>query len=112
MMVMPLYIVKDNRSLGIATIGAGEKIWGKVLQGEAVRIMTGAPVPDDCDTIVMQEAAVCAPMMDTVAAFAGARRNGTYGLRYFSKRRYWKGENIIPEGEECAEGIYWWMVVF
>lgn len=34
---------------------AGRSYSGKVAVGEAVRIFTGAPVPADCDTIVIQE---------------------------------------------------------
>lgn len=34
---------------------AGKPYQGQVQRGECVRIMTGAVVPDDCDTVVMQE---------------------------------------------------------
>jgi len=34
---------------------AGRAYTGPVKRGEAVRIFTGAPVPDDCDTVVIQE---------------------------------------------------------
>lgn len=39
----------------IATAFAGKPFSGKVLSGECVRIMTGAMMPPDCDTVVMQE---------------------------------------------------------
>jgi molybdopterin molybdotransferase len=41
------------RLLGVAAAGAGYK--GRVGVGEAVRIFTGAPVPDGADTVVIQE---------------------------------------------------------
>jgi molybdopterin molybdotransferase len=41
--------------VGTSAAGAGFK--GQVRQGEAVRIFTGAPVPQDADTIVIQESA-------------------------------------------------------
>jgi len=34
---------------------AGSRYTGTIKQGEAVRIFTGAPVPDDADTVVIQE---------------------------------------------------------
>ncbi len=34
---------------------AGKPYQGRVEEGQCVRIMTGAKIPDDCDTVVMQE---------------------------------------------------------
>ena len=34
---------------------AGAPYTGQVRAGECVRIMTGAPLPEDCDTVIMQE---------------------------------------------------------
>ncbi|SFO97771.1 gephyrin-like molybdotransferase Glp [Salibacterium halotolerans] len=50
---------RDNPvSLHIAgDIGAGSVFGGTVEAGEAVRIMTGAPIPDGCDAVVMLELA-------------------------------------------------------
>lgn len=43
-------------SLHIAgTAFAGKAFEGKVLRGECVRIMTGAVMPENCDTVVIQE---------------------------------------------------------
>ncbi len=39
----------------VGTAFAGQPFQGSVNAGECIRIMTGAVVPDDCDTIVMQE---------------------------------------------------------
>lgn len=39
----------------IGKVYAGDKFRGKVKAGEAVRIMTGAPVPEGADTVIRQE---------------------------------------------------------
>jgi molybdopterin molybdotransferase len=39
----------------IADLPAGDIITDPVNKGEAIRIMTGAPIPPGCDTVVMQE---------------------------------------------------------
>ncbi|MBF0191421.1 MAG: molybdopterin molybdotransferase MoeA [Magnetococcales bacterium] len=39
----------------VAELPAGERLTRRVGAGEAVRIMTGAPVPPGCDCVVMQE---------------------------------------------------------
>lgn len=39
----------------VADLPAGERITQPVALGEAVRIMTGAPIPPGCDCVVMQE---------------------------------------------------------
>ena len=39
----------------IAEVPAGDRLTQTVKTGEAVRVMTGAPVPDGCDCIVIQE---------------------------------------------------------
>lgn len=76
---------KEYKVLGI--VGAGT-VWEEpVKQDEAVRIMTGAPVPATCDTVVMQEA--CEVDADRMVTIQGAHK---------------RGENIIQQGEECAVG--------
>ncbi len=48
----------DLASGSLIVIGesaAGRRFAGKVGAGETVRIFTGAPVPDDCDAVVIQE---------------------------------------------------------
>lgn len=70
----------------IGLIGAGEVFNEAVSAGEAVRIMTGAPIPADCDTMIMQER----------CDFDG---------EYITVRGEIKpGENIVPQGEECSVG--------
>lgn len=70
----------------IGCIGAGETFSGSVGAGEAVRIMTGAPIPDDCDTMIMQERCIVDGQYMTVS---GEIR---------------RGDNIVPQGEECLAG--------
>lgn len=45
----------------IGSVAAGGRFDGRVGQGEAVRIFTGAPVPEGADTILIQEDALIAP---------------------------------------------------
>ena len=70
----------------IATIGAGERSSQVVGEGEAIRIMTGAPVPAGADSVVRVE--------DTDA--------GTSTVRINSDRDALR--NIRPRGEDLAEG--------
>ncbi|MDO5686902.1 MAG: molybdopterin molybdotransferase MoeA [Neisseria sp.] len=39
----------------VGEVAAGNLFSGSVAAGECVRIMTGAPVPPDCNTVIMQE---------------------------------------------------------
>lgn len=72
--------------LVIGTIGAGEVFSRPVARGEAVRIMTGAPLPADCDTVIMQE------------------RCQREGDRLIVNGVIKAGDNVIPIGEECEAG--------
>ena len=70
-------------------IGAGV-VWDKpVATGHAVRIMTGAPVPSTCDTVIMQEQVV---------------GSGEPGTTIIIQGKYKCGDHIIPQGEECSAG--------
>lgn len=42
----------------VGAVHAGESFAGEVLRGQCVRIMTGAPMPAGCDTVVPQELTV------------------------------------------------------
>lgn len=70
----------------IATIGAGIIYDGPVAAGQAVRLMTGCAVPDDCDTVIPQE-------------YVERREN-----RIEVTEAIPPGSNIIPKGEECRTG--------
>ena len=70
-------------------IGAGV-VWDKPVEaGHAVRIMTGAPIPTTCDTVIMQEQVVGSGEPSTIITIQG---------------KYKCGDHIIPQGEECVAG--------
>ena len=70
-------------------IGAGV-VWDKPVEaGHAVRIMTGAPIPTTCDTVIMQEQVVSSGEPGTTITIQG---------------KYKCGDHIIPQGEECFAG--------
>ena len=70
-------------------IGAGV-VWDKPVEaGHAVRIMTGAPIPATCDTVIMQEQVVGSGDLSTTITIQG---------------NYKCGDHIIPQGEECLAG--------
>ena len=71
----------------IATLHAGGRFDGACGPGECVRIMTGAPIPDGTDTVVMQE--------HVLVLDEGQIRIGT-GQR--------KGQNVRSAGEDIAAG--------
>ncbi|MGH6833919.1 MAG: molybdopterin molybdotransferase MoeA, partial [Methyloceanibacter sp.] len=71
------------RLVGQSAAGAGFR--GSVGRGEAVRIFTGAPVPDGADTIVIQEDAEQASGMVIVKALSPTR-------------------HIRPRGQDFTEG--------
>lgn len=76
--------IKDHKSLSLKLVGqsfAGHPFHGTVESGQAIRIMTGAKVPDSTDTVVMQEHTET-PSDDTLLittvpeAFANVRKAG------------------------------------
>ena len=77
----------ESREYALAgRVMAGESFSGKVRQGECVRIMTGAPMPNGTDTVVMQEQAEVEG--DRVTIGAGHRQ----------------GQNVRQAGEDLAKG--------
>ncbi len=46
---------RDSTLTVVADLPAGDQLTQTIGAGEAVRIMTGAPIPDGCDCIVIQE---------------------------------------------------------
>jgi len=75
-------IIGDSFSLkqvGIAF--AGQPFQGTVNTGECIRIMTGAVVPDECDTIVMQEQVEIA---DNIVTIHGKHPKGNH-VRYIGE---------------------------
>ncbi|GAA0426708.1 molybdopterin molybdotransferase MoeA [Virgibacillus salarius] len=74
----------------IAEIGAGSVFTGKVGKMQAVRIMTGAQVPNGCDAVIM---------------FESVKEYEACGKRYIQiKRRLQQGENISFTGEDVKSG--------
>src|SRR5690606_5900261 len=51
-------VVEGHRLAVIGTAQAGAGFGGTLGPGQAVRIFTGAPVPEGADTVIMQEEAV------------------------------------------------------
>lgn len=70
----------------IGEAAAGRAFAGSIRAGEAVRIFTGAPIPEGADTVVMQENAKWNG--DTVTILEGAA----------------EGTAIRPRGQDFAEG--------
>lgn len=71
----------------IETIGAGQMASQSVQTGQAIRIMTGAPIPEGADAVVMLE----------MAYEAG---DGLIDI----KRPFYAGDNISWQGEDTPEG--------
>lgn len=71
----------------IGEVRAGEMFFGSVGAGEAVEIMTGAPLPEGANAVVMVE-------------HCERRDDGTI----FTDRILEAGANIVPKGSEAASG--------
>ncbi|WP_426392951.1 gephyrin-like molybdotransferase Glp [Mammaliicoccus sciuri] len=69
-------------------IGAGTASNVTLNSGEAVRIMTGAPIPEGADAVVMFEQTV-----ETETGFT-------------IRKPFTEGENVAFQGEECKENEY------
>ncbi|WP_077247384.1 gephyrin-like molybdotransferase Glp [Pseudobacillus wudalianchiensis] len=71
-------------------IAAGDVFTGEVKEQEAVRIMTGAQIPDECDAVVMFE----------LTAEHSDEKN-----KYMTiKRPFTEGDNVSFAGEDTKEG--------
>jgi molybdopterin molybdotransferase len=77
----------------IGTAPAGRRFQGAVGPGEAVRIFTGAPVPDGADTVVIQENGVAAGDVVTVTAETAPGRNIRHAGLDFRR-----GAVVLPAG--------------
>lgn len=79
------------------TVAAGDAPGGTIEAGECIRIMTGAPVPDDADTVV--------PIEETSAMGATEGPKSAEGeeeVRFHSVPP--RGANIAPLGQDVREG--------
>ncbi|MBM7649070.1 molybdopterin molybdotransferase [Bacillus ectoiniformans] len=74
----------------VAEIGAGSIYDQTVLENQAVRIMTGAQIPDGCDAVVMLE------LTETIV-----RDGKTFVI---IKRAFKAGDNISFQGEDTKKG--------
>ena len=71
----------NNGSLNLKQVGtafAGKPFKGKINSGECIRIMTGAVVPNQCNTIIMQEQV---DINDDILTIHGHHRKGQH-VRY------------------------------
>ena len=73
----------------IGEIGAGSVFTDEVKNFEAVRIMTGAAIPEDCDAVVMLELT------------EGFERNGKTYMKL--KRSFQAGDNVSFKGEDVKQ---------
>ncbi len=81
----------DNGSVTLEVIGssfAGTPFEGTVSTGQAVRIMTGAKIPDGADTVIMQEKAT----------------REEERVSFSSEDNHKHGENVRRAGEDMREG--------
>ncbi|SFE49764.1 molybdopterin molybdotransferase MoeA [Alteribacillus iranensis] len=74
----------------IGEIGAGDVFEGHVTHNQAVRIMTGAKIPDDCNAVIM---------LELVHEFM---ENGKPYIEV--KRSLQEGDNISFQGEDTQKG--------
>jgi len=95
----------DAKLLVVGQIRAGEA-WtsGKppVAAGEAVEIMTGAPLPPGADAVLMVEHTQESESESGVDASGEARLQRW--VRPLSGRTLAPGENVVPEGSEARRG--------
>ena len=73
-----LVSIQPSTPLSLTIIGtalAGQAFMGAIASGQCVRIMTGAVMPDDCDTVLPQELALSASAT-TITLAADAVRAG------------------------------------
>jgi len=73
-----------NNSFNLKQVGiafAGQPFQGTVNTGECIRIMTGAVVPSECDTIVMQEQVM---VTDNIITIHGKHPKGNH-VRYIGE---------------------------
>lgn len=74
---------------------AGSPFSGKLQPGQGVRIFTGAVVPRDCDTVVMQENTNFADIKDSID------KSQTYAIELTQAAKV--NSNIRKQGEEIEE---------
>jgi molybdopterin molybdotransferase len=78
----------------VGIIGAGAVYEGVLQKGQALRIMTGAPIPEGADTIVKIE--------DTTVSGESSECPEGHQVTFTTMPR--RGDHIRPKGEECRKG--------
>lgn len=83
-------LVAEPRSLTcVGTVAAGERFAGQLAAGECVEIMTGAPLPEGADAVVMVEHTSRSPNDAATVLF-------TAGIQ--------AGDNVVPRAAEALAG--------
>lgn len=81
----------------VGTSAAGHAFKGKVKPGTAVRILTGAPVPKDTDTVVIQENTITDGTLLTVVQETQRGKNIRRSGLDFAK-----GDMLVPAGTKLS----------
>ncbi|OLF39121.1 gephyrin-like molybdotransferase Glp [Psychrobacter sp. Cmf 22.2] len=89
-------LAKDDTIDIIGESQAGSAYTGQLVAGQGVRIFTGAVVPSDCDTVIMQENTSFAEIKDTVD------KSQTYAITLTQAAKV--NNNIRRQGEEIKSG--------
>lgn len=76
---------------------AGQPYSGNINPGECIRIMTGAMMPNDCDTVVMQEQA---QVDENKITFHGTQLQGQH-VRHIGEDLK-KGEAVLSQGHKIS----------
>ncbi|MDN6275886.1 molybdopterin molybdotransferase MoeA [Psychrobacter sp.] len=87
---------KDSTIDIVGESQAGSAYTGKLTAGQGVRIFTGAVVPDDCDTVIMQENTNFSDIKSTLD------KSQTYAITLIQAAQ--KGSNLRKQGEEIESG--------
>ncbi|WP_265112856.1 gephyrin-like molybdotransferase Glp [Herbaspirillum sp. alder98] len=90
--------IADGRQVRLSVVGAvhaGQRFAGTVAPGQCVRIMTGAPMPDECDTVIPQELTIDGDAQG-VTIPAGRVRAGD--------NRRLRGEDLAQDSVALARG--------
>ena len=87
-------------------IRAGENYSSAVAAGECVEIMTGAPVPEGADAVIMVEHTLVehAKVEHTKVEHAKVEHAAAHGDKVLIQRSVKAGENIVPAGSEARAG--------
>ncbi|HET8789831.1 MAG TPA: gephyrin-like molybdotransferase Glp [Modicisalibacter sp.] len=96
---LPRVAWSDAELPRLAVVGevlAGSRFVGRLKAGEAVMITTGAPLPDGCDTVIMNEQLVIEPFCDERQAQRWVEVQRAETVR--------RGQNVRRAGEDIQRG--------